>query len=74
MPTFGDSEAFTKVVQTGNELRKIAEELNTAQLDVRASPDAKARCMELQKRLNRTRREFDLAITVFSATRNGNGH
>jgi len=73
MPTLGDSQAFTKVVDTGNELRKIAAELNTAQRDD-ASPDAKAKCIELQKRYNRARREFELATNAFSATRNGNGH
>ena len=73
MPTFGGSEAFTNVVKARNELWKIAAELNAAQRDMDAGPDAKARCIELQKRYNRARREFELATNVFSATRNGNG-
>ena len=74
MPTFGSSEAFTKVVEARNELRKIAAELNAAQREVDASPDSQAKYTELQKRYNRALREFELATNVFSATRNGNGH
>jgi hypothetical protein len=72
MATLGSADAFTKVLQAREELRKIEAELNAACRDGEASSDA-AKCQELAKRHARARREFQLAIDSFSATRNGNG-
>jgi len=68
MPTTGSGRAFTKVIEARNELRKIAEELHTANPDAIAGPKAKARYIE-------ARRDLTLAIDTFSATiKNTNGH
>jgi len=74
MATTGSAEAFTKVVKARNELRKIAEELNAVCPDRDASPDAKAKYAEVQKRQDQARRVFEVAIDTVSATReNSNG-
>ena len=74
MPTTGSAAAFTKVVQARNELNKVAEKLNAAYPDRDASPDAKAKYTQVQKRQDRARRDFELAIGAFSATlKNSNG-
>jgi|KBSSwiStaDraftv2_1062776.scaffolds.fasta_scaffold130004_4 hypothetical protein len=70
MHTLGSTAAFTKVVHARNELCRIAEELNAARQDMDASPESKAKFIELRKRRNHARQEFGLAINVFSATRN----
>jgi hypothetical protein len=69
MHTLGSTAAFTKVVHARNELCRIAEELNAARQDMDASPESKAKFIELRKRRNHARQEFGLAINVFSATR-----
>jgi len=75
MPTMGSGDAFTKVVEARNELRKIAAELSTAERQTVANPDDRAKLLELERRYEHARRQFRLAIDVFSATRkNGNGH
>ena len=75
MPTMGSGDAFTKVVEARNELRKIAAELSTAERQKDANPDDRAKLLELERRYEHARRQFRLAIDVFSATRkNGNGH
>jgi len=71
----GSGDAFTKVVEARNELRKIAAELSTAERQTVANPDDRAKLLELERRYEHARRQFRLAIDVFSATRkNGNGH
>jgi len=75
MPTMGSGDAFTRVVDARNELRKIAAELSAAERERDANPDATAKFLELERRYEHARRQFSLAIDVFSATRkNGNGH
>jgi len=71
----GSGDAFTKVVEARNELRKIAAELSTAERQKDANADDRAKLLELERRYEHARRQFRLAIDVFSATRkNGNGH